>query len=280
MKEEILKSIVSNNGFNIYKTICFGYKIIENNDKDFYHSDGTYNYEKLESDLIFLAIISFEDSIREDACKMVADLQRGGIKIRVITEDNKETAVATAKSCGILHSSYQLNSSDGLVMTGIQFRNAVKGLISNQIDKKIEIIGDRMTFNNIVSNLIVLSESSDDDQFILVAGLKELNEVVAVVGYEDDHLPALKASDVSFAPYLSSTKSIQQASDIILLEGNCFPIVTATIWGRNMYDCIRKLIEFQLTINIIALSISFIGAMNSAINKESLSQPLTAAQLL
>ena len=120
----------------------------------------------------------------------------------------------------------------------------------------------------------MLARSSPDDKFILVTGLRQLNEVVAVTGDGSNDAPALKKSNVGFAMHEAGTQLAQEAADIILLDDNFASIVTAVLWGRNIYDCISKFIQFQLTVNLVALLLCFIGACVLKV------APLTAVQML
>lgn len=85
---------------------------------------------------------------------------------------------------------------------------------------------------------------------------------------------ALKKADVGFAMNKAGTDVARDAADIILLDDNFKSIITACKWGRNIFDSVRKFVQFQLTINIVALIIAFLG---SAILSTS---PLTPVQLL
>jgi len=90
--------------------------------------------------------------------------------------------------------------------------------------------------------LSVLARSSPDDKYLLVAGLKQLNNVVAVTGDGTNDAPALKKADIGFAMGIKGTEVAKEAAGIILLDDNFSSIVTACKWGRNIYDSIRKFI--------------------------------------
>jgi len=137
-----------------------------------------------------------------------------------------------------------------------------------------KIVKNMPEFERIVSKLRVLSRSSPEDKFMLVTGLRQMGEIVAVTGDGSNDAPALKKSNVGFAMHEAGTPLAQEASDIVLLDDNFASIVTAILWGRNIYDCISKFIQFQLTVNIVALFLSFVGA---AITQKA---PLTAVQML
>jgi Ca2+ transporting ATPase len=123
----------------------------------------------------------------------------------------------------------------------------------------------------------VMARSSPEDKYILVKGIIESEagtEIVAVTGDGTNDGPALKKADVGFAMGIQGTEVAKEASDIILTDDNFTSIVKAVMWGRNVYDSISKFIQFQLTVNLVAISIAVIGAL---IFRES---PLTAIQLL
>ncbi len=128
-------------------------------------------------------------------------------------------------------------------------------------------------FKKIVSELRVLARSSPEDKFLLATGLKQLNNVVAMTGDGTNDAPALKKADIGFAMG-SGTEVAKDASGIIILDDNFGSIVTAVKYGRNIFDCIRKFLQFQLTVNVVAIFMAFLGA---AVLKES---PLTPVQML
>lgn len=120
----------------------------------------------------------------------------------------------------------------------------------------------------------VLARSTPEDKYMLVTGLKELNAVVAVTGDGTNDAPALKKADVGFAMGITGTEVAKEASDIILLDDNFASIITAVKWGRNIYTNVRKFLQFQLTVNVVAMFIVFMGGVVVA------DPPLTAVQML
>ena len=97
-------------------------------------------------------------------------------------------------------------------------------------------------FKAIAKDLKVMARSTPEDKYILVTGLIQIGEVVAVTGDGTNDAPALKKADVGFAMGISGTEVAKEAAGIILLDDNFASIVTACKWGRNVFDSVRKFI--------------------------------------
>ena len=136
------------------------------------------------------------------------------------------------------------------------------------------VVKNQGQFDQFVDTLQVMARSAPTDKHLLVTGLMERHQVVAVTGDGTNDGPALAKSNVGFAMGITGTSVAKDASDIVLMDDNFVSIVKAVMWGRNVYDSIRKFLQFQLTVSFVACAVSFVSA---AFLEES---PLTAVQVL
>lgn len=137
-----------------------------------------------------------------------------------------------------------------------------------------DVLGNPEAFDRIADRLEVLARSQPNDKHALVLGLRQRGAIVAVTGDGVNDAPALKCADVGFAMGIAGKEVTKRAADIILLDDNFESIVKACKWGRNIYDNIQRFLQFQLTVNLVAVATALVGAIAL---KES---PLTAIQLL
>ena len=140
-------------------------------------------------------------------------------------------------------------------------------------DIKCDTIKDKIRFIELTRNLKVMARSQPIHKYALVLGLRELEKIVAVTGDGTNDAPALSKSDVGFAMF-AGTDIAKEASDIIIMDNNFPSLVVAIIYGRNIYDNIRKFLHFQLTVNFCACLLVFTCA---CIGNET---PLTTIQML
>ncbi|PVH69428.1 calcium-translocating P-type ATPase [Cadophora sp. DSE1049] len=211
-----------------------------------------HGFEDLFNDMTLLAIVGIQDPLRKGVKESVQRCQKAGITVRMVTGDNLITAKAIAKECGIL-------MEDGLVMEGHDFRHL-----------------GAVEMSSVIPRLQVLARSSPEDKKTLVKALQETGAVVAVTGDGTNDAPALKMADVGFSMGLAGTEVAKEASDIVLMDDNFTSIVKAVMWGRAVNDAVRKFLQFQITVNIAAVVLTFISSVAS--NTET--SVLTAVQLL
>ena len=165
-----------------------------------------------------------------------------------------------------------------IALEGEQFR-LLSGNLTKNYDKRTHKIksielNDVDMFKKVTKRLKVIARATPEDKFLLVFGLKHLENIVAVTGDGTNDAPALKEAHVGFAMGIRGTDIAQQAADILLLDDSFSSIITACKFGRNVYDSIRKFVQFQLTTNIVAVFMTLLGGV---ILKDS---PLNAIQML
>jgi P-type Ca2+ transporter type 2B len=218
--------------------------------------------------MCFLGIFGIEDPVRPQVPTAIDACRKAGIEVCMVTGDNIDTAVSIAKQCNILRLE-DFDSSGvvlpGCAMTGPEFRKQVTDS---------DGVFHQSKFDKIATYLKVLARSTPDDKHTLVSGYMAGSAVVAVTGDGTNDAPALKKADVGFAMGIAGTQVAKDAADIILMDDNFSSIVTACNWGRNVHDSIAKFVQFQLTVNLVAMTISVIGA---SVKSES---PLKAVQML
>lgn len=233
--------------------------------------------EVLEKDLTVVGIFALADPLRPEIIESVKKCKQAGINIRMVTGDNIETAKAIAIEAGLV--TKEEARQEFVCMEGKQFREYIGGFKvlddpSNPDGRKREEISNKKAFRDVSSKLKVLARSTPEDKYMLVTGLKDENNVVAVTGDGTNDAPALKKADVGFAMGITGTEVAKEASDIILLDDNFASIITAVRWGRNIYTNVRKFLQFQLTVNCVAMFIVFLGGVVVS------DPPLTAVQML
>lgn len=209
-------------------------------------------FEDVFRQMVLLGIVGIQDPLRVGVTEAVKKCQKAGVIVRMVTGDNLITARAIATECGIF-------TAGGIIMEGPAFRKLSKTKMDQTIPR-----------------LQVLARSSPEDKRLLVKRLKELGETVAVTGDGTNDAPALKTADVGFSMGIAGTEVAKEASAIILMDDNFASIVKAMMWGRAVNDAVKKFLQFQVTVNITAVLLTFITAVSSK-KEESV---LTAVQLL
>jgi len=207
-------------------------------------------YEIEERDHTLICLVGIKDIIREEVPDAIAMCNEAGVRVRMIIGDNILTAIAIAKECHILKEGEEFDSN--VVMLGQDFSNFVGGLVHKKTREEISIMGKEGA-NEVIGNLDnmkiirkqlkVLARSRPNDKYIMVKGLRDIGDIVAVTGDGTNDAPALKKADVGFA-MKTGTNVAHNAADIIIQDDNFASIVKACKWGRNVYDNIRRFLQF------------------------------------
>ncbi|RKP14304.1 hypothetical protein BJ684DRAFT_6008, partial [Piptocephalis cylindrospora] len=283
-KEELL-GVIDSYARQALRTIALAYREVDDNEGeedgektisvthqdhiDDQEEEGEEEEEKWTKNLTLVAILGIADPLREGVPKAVEACQNAGVKVRMVTGDSRVTAEAIARRCGILPPQTSLpgasqdpatQEAPGAILEGPQFR---------ALDPERQ--------REAAAALSVLARSSPEDKRILVVRLKELGECVAVTGDGTNDGPALKTANIGFAMGIAGTEVAKEAASIILMDDNFASLVRAISWGRCVGDAVRKFLQFQLTVNITAVILTFVSAI---VDTGDQTPVLTAVQLL
>jgi Ca2+ transporting ATPase len=270
-QDSMVKTIIEPMACDGLRTICIAYKDFVSaqkspNEQLAVEEPDWDDEQHIISGLTCLTIVGIEDPVRPEVPEAIMKCQRAGICVRMVTGDNVQTARSIATKCGILKP-----GEDFLVLDGKEFNQRIRKDKDSPVKQEL--------LDKVWPRLRVLARSSPTDKYTLVNGiisshLTANRDIVAVTGDGTNDAPALKRADVGFAMGIAGTDVAKEASDIILTDDNFTSIVKAVMWGRNVYDSIAKFLQFQLTVNVVAVLVAFLGAC--AINDS----PLKAIQML
>jgi len=207
--------------------------------------------KELPADLTLVGVFGMRDELRPTAYASVKSARDAGVHVVMITGDAKDTATAIAKDVGLLEDDPQ-----ALVLTSAEL-----GELSD--DKVKEIL----------PHLYVVARAFPTDKSRLVRLAKELGLVIGMTGDGVNDAPAVKNADVGFAMG-SGTEMTKESSDIVILDDNFSSLTKAILYGRTLFKSIRKFLIFQLTVNVSAILVVFLGQFFG------FDLPLTMTQLL
>lgn len=193
--------------------------------------------EEVEKGLVFVGLKGMIDPPREEVREAVAKCRMAGIKPVMITGDHKVTAMAIAKTLGIMDVGDE----------------ATEG-------KEIEQMSESDLIER-VEKYSVYARVSPEHKVRIVDAWQSRNKVVAMTGDGVNDAPALKSADIGCAMGITGTDVSKQASDIILTDDNFATIVSAVEEGRHIFDNIKKSVHFLLSCNIGELFVLFVAVV-------------------
>jgi Ca2+-transporting ATPase len=202
--------------------------------------------------MTFLGFVAIADPVRDDVRSAIQECMDAGIKVKIVTGDTSATAIEIARQIGL----WKEHEKSDRHITGSDFA-ALSDDEAREAARRIKI----------------MSRARPGDKLRLVKLLQLNRQVVAVTGDGINDAPALNYANVGLSMG-SGTSVAKSASDIILLDDSFHSIVNAVRWGRSLYRNIQRFLQFQLTINVVALMVAFIGPFIGV------SLPLTVTQML
>nr|WP_294675800.1 cation-translocating P-type ATPase [uncultured Blautia sp.] len=182
-----------------------------------------------EQGLVFLGLLAMMDPPRTESAAAVSDCKRAGICPVMITGDHKVTAAAIAKRIGILDDISQ--ACEGVQIDGMS-------------DEEL---------NEFVENIRVYARVTPEHKIRIVRAWQERGNIVAMTGDGVNDAPALKQADVGVAMGITGTEVAKDAASMILTDDNFATIIKAVESGRNIYENIKKAIQFLLSGNFAAI---------------------------
>src|SRR5690606_38002108 len=230
-------------------TAAHGLRMLVIAEKDVDASQSNLGFDHMHSGFTLLALVGIIDPPRAEAIEAVAECQRAGIRVKMITGDHADTARTIGALLGI----------------GVG-KPAITGA-------ELELLDDA-ELRRLAGEIDIFARTSPAHKLRLVQALQANGEVVAMTGDGVNDAPALKRADVGVAMGRSGTEAAKEAGAVVLADDNFATIANAVREGRAIYENLKKFILFMLPTNggealVVIAAILF-----------QLALPLTPAQVL
>ncbi|WP_405322810.1 cation-translocating P-type ATPase [Methanobrevibacter sp.] len=222
-------------------------KEIEKGDSEIHrtYSKNKHHGESFEKDLIFAGLLGIMDPPRPEAIDAIADCQKAGINVVMITGDHKDTATAIAMELGILPRDYYIHEENynNSILTG----------------QELEDLSDK-EYNDIAKDIRVYARVYPEQKRRIIEVLQNHGEIVSMTGDGVNDAPALKKASIGVAMG-SGTDVTKESADMIIQDDNFATIVSSIKEGRTIFDNIKRFLKFQLSTNIGAILTITIGSL-------------------
>jgi magnesium-transporting ATPase (P-type) len=199
------------------RVLAFGIRVLPPEHTVLAHAD-------VEGRLTLLGMVGMIDPPRTEAIAAVADCQRAGIRVKMITGDHAMTAAAIGRQIGL--------QNPDIVLTG------------TDLDRL-----DEAALREAVLICDIFARTSPEHKLRLVMALQSHGMTVAMTGDGVNDAPALKRADAGIAMGKKGSEAAREAADLVLADDNFASIVAAVREGRTVYDNIKKVISWTLPTN-------------------------------
>lgn len=195
--------------------------------------------KELEKDLILVGLVGMIDPPRDTVKNSIRECRNAGVRPVMITGDSLPTAIAIAKSVGIIS-------------------NENEGIIGSELDKYSD-----EELREVVKKYSVYARVSPEHKVRIVKAWQENGKVVAMTGDGVNDAPAIKMAHVGVGMGITGTEVTKSVADVILVD-DCFStIVTAVEEGRRIFDNIKNAVLYLLSSNfaeiIVVIFAMFMG---------------------
>lgn len=195
-----------------------------------------------------LGLLGLIDPPREEAIAAVAECQRAGMRVKMITGDHAVTAASIGRQLGL------------------RAETAVTG-------EMVQSLSDQ-ALRQVARDTDVFARASPEHKLRLVAALQAQGELVAMTGDGVNDAPALKSANIGIAMGQNGTDAAREAADLVLTDDNFATLARAVREGRVVFDNIKKSLLF-----ILPTSCGEAGVILLAVFA-GIPMPVTAGQIL
>ncbi len=228
------------------RTLGFAYQILDD-DKPHFNEGRLYDV-----DLTFIGIVAIADPVRSDVPAAIQSCLDAGVEVKIVTGDTPGTAREIGRQIGL----WLPDDGDENITTGVEFA----AMSDEELLQRLP-------------DIKIIARARPMDKERLVRTLQRMGQVVAVTGDGTNDAPALNAAQVGLSMGDGTTVA-KEASSITILDNSFHSITRAVMWGRSLYQNIQRFLLFQMTINVVACLIVFIGTFFGT------QSPLTVTQML
>ena len=247
--KEIIRRYNMEMAQNALRVLAMAYKVLD-------HKPTAEEIKELESNLTYIGMVGMIDPPRLEVKDAVQECKEAGIKTVMITGDHKITAIAIAKSLGILE-------NDDEAITGTE----------------LEEMSDEELIRNI-RKYSVYARVSPEHKVRIVKAWQANGEIVAMTGDGVNDAPSLKIADIGCAMGVVGTDVAKEAADVILTDDNFATVVSAVEEGRRIYDNILKAIQFLLSSNIGEIVVLFLAILITPLLSKQFGVDITLIETL